>query len=153
MTEVASATAAPNCWTRSRSRSAAQRQQVSRARPQFDGLDGLGDEVGGAGLDGALAQGAVVLAGDHHHRRLARRAAAAQPADEFDAVEPGHEVIDDDEVAGLLDHIGQGGDRVFERQRDRVADLVGQPRQDHQVGLVVFDDGDAQHGGGRLRVC
>ena len=66
------------------------RKRAKTSRPQDDGIERLGEEVLGAGLDAPDDAGGVVDAGDHDDRHVPEVRVELQPLQDLDAVEPRH---------------------------------------------------------------
>src|SRR5262249_35691226 len=119
------------------------------AQQQFAFVDGLGDKVVGAGLDGTLDVAGVIEGGDHDDADVARGRVGAQALADLEAADLRHHDVEEDQV-GL-----PGGDLV---QRflavgggADVVTAVAEVRLDQLDALrVVVGDEDAR-GRGRGR--
>ena len=139
-------------------------QQVAQPPGEQAPLGRLDEEVGGAGLVGAGDRGVVVEAGQHQHRQRLEAGQDAQLAAGLEAVEPGHDRVEDDDVRQEVD---QGGDRLLAAGRGGhgKALVLERHRGEQQVDLVVVDEQDlrplgkvfgerlAAHGHGRAGPC
>jgi hypothetical protein len=118
-------------------------QQVAEAPGQQAPLGRLDEEVGRAGLVGARDRGIVVEAGQHQHRQRLEARQRAQLATGLEAVEPGHDGVEDDDVG---QPVGEDADRLLAaRCLGDVEALVLQRDRGQQEGdLIVVDEEDAR---------
>ena len=93
----------------------AQREQVPAAREAFARVDRLGQEVRDPGIERGVAHLPVVVHGDHHDRHVRVFGQQAEPADELDAVDLRHLVVDQDQVRGVGRRPAHRVDRALER--------------------------------------
>ena len=77
---------------------AAQGQQVAGAGAELEMVDRAQQEVGGAGLERAVAELAVLVDGDDDDRHVDQRRPAAQGAHEAGAVHVRHVEVGDDQI-------------------------------------------------------
>ena len=107
----------------------AQLEQVRAARARLVLVEGLDQEIGGAGFERVVADLAVVDDGDHDDRDVDAVGQCAQLLDELDAVELGQLVVGQHDVDAVVA-------REFERARRRVEELEVQLAVDlaHDLG-------------------
>jgi hypothetical protein len=113
-------------------------------RDELDGLEGLAQEVVGAGLEGARDLVVRVEGGEHHDRDVLRVLAGAQDAEDLVAVGRGHDEVEQDHVGfvpvDLPERLGAGRDR--HRSDARLRERLN---QDMAADVVVVDH---EHGAG-----
>ncbi len=121
---------------------AAQRDQIARQRHECDRIDRFVQEGARAALERFALQFFVGRAGDHHDRR---RGEPALPhgADEVDAAEFGHVLIDDDQHRRFVGRApAQRVDRRGETDGFDFGNLGDDLREHLEVELDVVDDED-----------
>ena len=116
-------------------------QQVAQTPGEQAPLARLDEEVGGAGLVGAGDRGVVVEAGQHQHRQRLEAGQDTQLATGLEAVEAGHDGVEDDDVG---QPVGQNLDGRLASRRlgDREALILQRDRGQQQVDFVVVDEKD-----------
>jgi hypothetical protein len=114
-------------------------QHVLQAAGEQAPLGGLDEEVGRTGLVGAGDRRVVVQPGQHQHRRVLVARHAAQRAAGVEAVEPGHQRVEHDDVGGTVAQHLEGA--LAAAGFAQLEALVAQgQRGEHQVHLVVVDE-------------
>ena len=118
-------------------------QQVAQPPGEQAPLGRLDEEVGRAGFVGARDRGVVVEAGQHQHRQRLEAGQDAQLAAGLEAVEAGHDGIEDDDVG---QPVGEDADRRLAARGlgDGEALVLESDRGQQQVDLVVVDEEDAR---------
>jgi hypothetical protein len=123
-------------------------QQGTNPREELLAVDGLGEEIVGSRLQTADAFLLGVQRGDHHDRQHRVARVGANPATGFEAVEAGHDDVEEDEVGPLRGNLPQGFFAALGG-----ADLVAVESQDvveqRDVGCRVIDHEDSR---GRVRL-
>src|SRR6266487_4242235 len=109
---------------------------------QENRIEGLGEVILGADLDTADDSVDLVDRRDHDHRHVLKHGIALQSLEHRDAVELGHDDVEQDNVERIL---AQDLERLLAvcRGADPVALLLEAAGQEHPVERVVVDDEDA----------
>ena len=122
----------------------AQGEHGAHARVELVAIDRLGEEVVGAGGEALVAHFFLVGGRHHEDRHGVGGVVLAHRLDEFDAVEVGHHVIDDDQVGFVVatplqafDGRGEGDDLGAGRGQ-----LADQGLDQGEVERCVVDDGN-----------
>ena len=76
----------------------AQGQQIARPRPELEMIDGAQQEIGGTGLERAIAELAILIDGDDDDRNVQQSRPAAQGAHEARPVHVRHVEVGDDQI-------------------------------------------------------
>ncbi len=125
---------------------APQGHHVEQAGAEFRAVDGLGQEIVGAGFQRRVACGFLMVGGDHQQRNVCIGRHGAEAADEFQPVRRRHHVVDDDHVRCVVQHPGQTLRGILKDLRGEIAGAPNQALHELEVHRVVVDDHDA-HGG------
>ncbi len=117
---------------------AAQRDEVTGQRHERDRIDRLVEKGGGTAFERIALEFFIGRTGDHHdrHRGVSAR---AQFADEVDAAEFRHVLIDDDEHRIVDRAPGERVARFVEADRFGLGNLGDDLREDGQVRLDIVD--------------
>ena len=117
-------------------------QHVVDARPHFDQVERLADEILRAGLQ--RAQLVARLGGDHEHRQIAVRVVGLEAFHHLESVHAGHLQIEQDQVVVVLavQRADLAADSVVDVDA-RVAGVAQHLLEQADVGLLIVDDQDA----------
>ncbi len=125
-----------------------QGHQVEDTRLQFQGVEGLGEKIRGAGLQRFQPNRPLRLRGDHHDGHILIARLTAQPADHLDTVHLRHHIIDqhDVEIDGLA--AGKGLERIGEAFDHTAGETTDGGLKGEKAGFAVVDD-KKRHGRSR----
>ena len=116
-------------------------EHVADARPDFDQIEGLADEIPRARLQGAhLVAG---LRGDHEDRQVGVGSVGLETCDDLESVHAGHLQVEQDQVVGVFTMQRADLLRIHGRGNARVAAFTQRLFQQNDIRLLVVDDQDA----------
>lgn len=121
---------------------APQGQHVAHAGPEFGVIDGLGEEVVGAGFEGSVAGFLLMVRRDHQQRDVRVQGVGAKSTDELKAIGGRHHVVHDHHVRDIRQAPIQTRGGVLEDQRGAFAHAPDQAFHELQVDGIVVDDND-----------
>src|SRR5262249_13766378 len=124
----------------------AQLEQIARPRDELVVIDRALEKVGGAGLQRAQAEAALLVDGEHDDRDFRQARQFEEAEDELRAVHLRHIVNGNHEVRRVVAHPVEGGLRIAERAHDDVlVDRSGELRENGLVRDLVVENDDERH--------
>jgi hypothetical protein len=119
----------------------AQGKEILHPGREFDLVHRLGQEVLGAELEGAMADVALGVGRHHDHRHLGPVGDQAQAADELEAVDHRHHVVEQDQVGLVVGAPGERRHRIRHAFHLRAFQLQQEVAEQRQVdGVVVYNE-------------
>ena len=117
-----------------------QGQHVAHPGLEFMTIDRLVQKIGRSALQGVVAGLLFVVCGDHQDREIVCEAVGPEAADELDAVDLRHHVIDDEKIRIVAEAPLQAFARIAETDCRAVVDLVHQRLHQREVQRGVIDN-------------